>query len=119
MAQNEMTAKPALPERVRSMEGLGVGCGGVPLTLPKSRPETAQAATDGCVFIALHSARQVCCTIARAARRGSCQPPPLVSSPPAKRDGRPAQSGAWKQRFETNGWYLKRVWGDRVVFRFG
>ena len=26
MAQNEMKAKPALPERVRSMEGLGVGC---------------------------------------------------------------------------------------------
>ena len=25
MAQNEMKAKPALPERVRSMEGLGVG----------------------------------------------------------------------------------------------
>ena len=24
MAQNEMEAKPALPERVRSMEGLGV-----------------------------------------------------------------------------------------------
>ena len=24
MAQNEMRAKPALPERVRSMEGLGV-----------------------------------------------------------------------------------------------
>ena len=24
MAQNEMKAKPALPERVRSMEGLGV-----------------------------------------------------------------------------------------------
>ena len=24
MAQNEMNAKPALPERVRSMEGLGV-----------------------------------------------------------------------------------------------
>ena len=28
MAQNEMKAKPALPERVRSMEGLG-GAGGV------------------------------------------------------------------------------------------
>ena len=26
MAQNEMKAKPALPERVRSMEGLGVWC---------------------------------------------------------------------------------------------
>ena len=25
MAQNEMKTKPALPERVRSMEGLGVG----------------------------------------------------------------------------------------------
>ena len=25
MAQNEMKAKPALPERVRSMEGLGAG----------------------------------------------------------------------------------------------
>ena len=34
MAQNEMKAKPALPERVRSMEGLGVavsaGNGGMP-----------------------------------------------------------------------------------------
>ena len=28
MAQNEMKAKPVLPERVRSMEGLG-GAGGV------------------------------------------------------------------------------------------
>ena len=27
MAQNEMKAKPALPERVRSMEGLGVTVG--------------------------------------------------------------------------------------------
>ena len=27
MAQNEMKAKPALPERVRSMEGLGLACG--------------------------------------------------------------------------------------------
>ena len=26
MAQNEMRAKPALPERVRSMEGLGAWC---------------------------------------------------------------------------------------------
>ena len=26
MAQNEMKAKPALPERVRSMEGLGIAC---------------------------------------------------------------------------------------------
>ena len=26
MAQNEMKAKPALPERVRSMEGLGIWC---------------------------------------------------------------------------------------------
>ena len=26
MAQNEMRAKPALPERVRSMEGLGLWC---------------------------------------------------------------------------------------------
>ena len=25
LAQNEMKAKPALPERVRSMEGLGLG----------------------------------------------------------------------------------------------
>ena len=25
MAQNEMKAKPAVPERVRSMEGLGLG----------------------------------------------------------------------------------------------
>ena len=28
MAQNEMKAKPALPERVRSMEGLGVSVEG-------------------------------------------------------------------------------------------
>ena len=27
LAQNEMKAKTALPERVRSMEGLGVGLG--------------------------------------------------------------------------------------------
>ena len=119
MAQNEMRAEPALPERVRSMEGLGVRCGGVPLTLPKKGPETALAETEGCVFIALYSARQVCDTVARAARICSCQPLPVVSSPPAKRDGRPAQSGAWEQRFETNGSYLKRVRGDRVVFRFG
>ena len=119
MAQNEMKAKPAPLERVRSMEGLGVGCGGVPLTLPKSRPETAQAATEGCVFIALDSARQVCSAVARAACICSCQPLRLVSSSPAKRDERPAHSGAGKQRFETNGWSLKRVRGDRVVFRFG
>ena len=119
MAQNEMRVKPALPERVRSMEGLGVGCGGVLLTLPKWGPETAQAKTEGCVFIALNSARQVCSAAARAARICSCQPIRVVSSSPAKRDGRPAQRSAWEQRFETNGWYLKRVWGDRVVFRFG
>ena len=59
LAQNEMKAKPALPERVRSMEGLGVGCGGAALTLPKRGPETAQSRTKGCIFIALNSARQV------------------------------------------------------------
>ena len=114
-----MKAKPALPERVRSMEGLGVGCGGAALTLPKRGPETAQAETEGCVFIALNSARQVCDTVDRAACIRSCQPLRVVSSSPAKRDGRPAQSGAWEQRSETSGWYLKRVRGDRVVFRFG
>ena len=119
MAQNEMKAKPALPERVRSMEGLGVGCGGAALTLPKRGPETAQSRTEGCVFIALNSARQLRGAVARAARICSCQPLPMVSSPPAKRDGRPAQSGACERRFETNGWYLKRVRGDRMVFRFG
>ena len=119
MAQNEMRAKPALPERVRSMEGLGVGCGGVPLTLPKKESETAQAGTEGWVLIALNSARQVCGPVARATCICSCQPLRVVRSPPAKRDERPAPSGACEQRFETNGWYLKRVRGDRVVFRFG
>ena len=119
MAQNELKAKPALPERVRSMEGLGVGCGGAALTLPKREPETAKAGTEGCVFIALNSARQVSGAVARAARICTCQPLRVVSSPPAKRDGRPAQSDAFEQRFETNGWYLKRVRGDRVVFWFG
>ena len=33
MAQNEMRAKPALPERVRSMEGLGVAGGTTALAL--------------------------------------------------------------------------------------
>ena len=119
MAQNEMKAKPALPERVRSMEGLGVGCGGVPLTLLKRGPETAQSRTEGCVFIALNSARQLCGAVSRAARIVSCQPLRVVSSPPAKRDGRPAQSGAREQHSETSDWYLKRVRGDRVVFSFG
>ena len=114
-----MKAKPALPERVRSMEGLGVGWGGALLCLPGTRQDTARAETEGHVFIALDFARQMHCQIARAARFGSCPPPRLVSSPPAKRDGRPAQSGACEQRFETNGWYLKRVRGDLVVFRFG
>ena len=31
MAQNEMKAEPALPERVRSMEGLGVVAPGAPV----------------------------------------------------------------------------------------
>ena len=119
MAQNEMKAKPALPERVRSMEGLGVGCREEHLPMPDRREDRTQAETDGCVFIALDFARQVRCAIARASGLGSCQPLRMVSSPPAKRDGRPAQSGVWEQRFETNGWYLKRVRGDRVVFRFG
>ena len=119
MAQNEMKAKPALPERVRSMEGLGVGCGGVPQSLPKSGPETAQAETEGCVFIALNSARQVCGAVDRGACICLCQPLRVVSRSPAKRDGRPAQSGACEQLFETNGWYLKRVRGDRVVFWSG
>ena len=33
MAQNEMKAKPALPERVRSMEGLGVARAVKPMPL--------------------------------------------------------------------------------------
>ena len=118
-AKNEMMACSCLPERVRSMEGLGVGWVGAPLPLPDWRQERAQAETEGCVFIALNSARQVCGAVARAARTCSCQPLQLVSSSPAQRDGRPAQSGVWEKRFETNGWYLKRVRGDRVVFRFG
>ena len=109
MAQNEMRAKAALPERVRSMEGLGVGWVGAPLSLPDWRQERAQAETEGCVFITLNSARQVCGAVARAACIYSCQPLQVVSSPPAKRDGRPAQSGAGEQHFETSNWYLKRV----------
>ena len=114
-----MKAKPALPERVRSMEGLGVGCGEPPLRLPERRQETAQAAAEGCIFIELDFARQVSCAIAGATGLGFCQPLRLVSSPPAKRDGRPAQCDAGEQHFETSNWYLKRVRGDRVVFWFG
>ena len=119
LAQNEMRVKPALPERVRSMEGLGVGWVRAQLPLPDWRQEKALAVTEGCVFIALNSARQVCGAVARAARLCFCQPLRLVSRSPAKGDERPAQSGACERRFETNGWYLKRVRGDRVVFRFG
>ena len=119
MAQNEVKAKPALPERVRSMEGLGVGCVGAPLPLPDWRQEKAQAEKEGCVFIAFNSARQVSGAVARAARICTCQPLRVVSSPPPKRDGRPAQSGVLEQRFETSNWYLKRVRGDRVVFKYG
>ena len=100
------------------MEGLGVGVGAL-LPLPGWRHERAKAETEGCVFIALNSARQVCGAVARAACICSCQPLRVVRRPPAKRDERPAQSGACEQRFETNDWHLKRVRGDRVVFRFG
>ena len=37
MAQNEMKAKPALPERVRSMEGLGISV--LPLALKDLRSQ--------------------------------------------------------------------------------
>ena len=53
MAHNEMKAKPALPERVRSMEGLGVGCGEEHLPMPDRREDRTQTETDACVFIAL------------------------------------------------------------------
>ena len=48
MAQNEMKAKPALPERVRSMEGLGVGFAKVTIEyfLATAWP-TTQALLDG------------------------------------------------------------------------
>ena len=44
MAQNEMKAKPALPERVRSMEGLGLGGGSIAspaLYLSRTREESS------------------------------------------------------------------------------
>ena len=87
--------------------------------MPDRRQESAQAGSGGRVFIEFDFARQVRCTVARAACISSCQALRVVSSPPAKRDGRPAQSDAFEQRFETSNWYLKRVRGDRVVFRFG
>ena len=63
MAQNEMKAKPALPERVRSMEGLGVGllarmtrmvAGATALAVGIVRPTIARprqrdALADGCM----------------------------------------------------------------------
>ena len=43
LAQNEMKAKPALPERVRSMEGLGIALrNGRPTTLTNDQPSVRQ-----------------------------------------------------------------------------
>ena len=67
MAQNEMRAKPALPERVRSMEGLGVGFVAdhfdvVPVwTNDESR-----------IVVRVVLRAQTRCTIVSAARRQGC-----------------------------------------------
>ena len=52
LAQNEMKAKPALPERVRSMEGLGAG-GATALALTAetlAEPERRATLSIGVVF---------------------------------------------------------------------
>ena len=53
MAQNEMRAKPALPERVRSMEGLGGAGGTAALALVAAKlaeSEQRETLTVGVVF---------------------------------------------------------------------
>ena len=53
MAQNEMKAKPALPERVRSMEGLGGAGGTAALALAAEtlvEPERRATLSIGVVF---------------------------------------------------------------------
>ena len=46
MAQNEMKAKPALPERVRSMEGLGVAVSAGNGCMPNSSRNPLGRATE-------------------------------------------------------------------------
>ena len=46
MAQNEMRAKPALPERVRSMEGLGVAFDGQNNCMPNFSRSPGGKATE-------------------------------------------------------------------------
>ena len=46
LAQNEMKAKPALPERVRSMEGLGVALDGQNNCMPNSSRSPGGRATE-------------------------------------------------------------------------
>ena len=60
MAQNEMKAKPALPERVRSMEGLGGAGGTAALALAAetlAEPERRATLSIGVVFTTASVAR--------------------------------------------------------------
>ena len=53
MAQNEMKAKPALPERVRSMEGLGGADGTAALTLAAETPAELERRDTFCLGVVI------------------------------------------------------------------
>ena len=55
MAQNEMKAKPALPERVRSMEGLGGAGGTAALALAAETLAEPERRTTLCIGVVLTS----------------------------------------------------------------
>ena len=50
MAQNEMKAKPALPERVRSMEGLGINLANAKTLIAERLELTLVCMLDHLVF---------------------------------------------------------------------
>ena len=60
MAQNEMKAKPAAPERVRSMEGLGVAVSAENGCMPNSRRSPRGRATEALRIVTVIPTREGC-----------------------------------------------------------
>ena len=60
MAQNEMKAKPALPERVRSMEGLGVAVSAGNGCMPNSSGSPRGMATKTLRVVTVIQTREGC-----------------------------------------------------------
>ena len=60
MAQNEMKAKPALPERVRSMEGLGVAVSAGNGCMPNSSRSLHGRATEALRVATVIPTREGC-----------------------------------------------------------